>query len=90
MEAREFDKRFDEGKDISECLDVSKARRPEQEQKGSTWISRHGWFSSWTKRQNASVCHANPSSRYRATERLEKAGCDGRLVGRRQGLGTEL
>ncbi len=33
MKAREFDKRFDEGKDISKYLDVSKARRPNQEQK---------------------------------------------------------
>ena len=33
MRAKEFDKRFDEGKDVSKYLDVSKARRPEQEQK---------------------------------------------------------
>ena len=33
MKAREFDKKFDEGKDISKYLDVSKARRPKQEQK---------------------------------------------------------
>ncbi|MBU4482800.1 MAG: BrnA antitoxin family protein [Actinobacteria bacterium] len=33
MKAHEFDKKFDEGKDISEHLDTSKARRPEQEQK---------------------------------------------------------
>ncbi len=33
MKAKEFDKKFDEGKDISKYLDVSKARRPEQEQK---------------------------------------------------------
>jgi hypothetical protein len=33
MKASEFDKRFDEGKDISKYLDMSKARRPEQEQK---------------------------------------------------------
>ncbi len=33
MKASEFDKRFDEGKDISKYLDASKARRPEQEQK---------------------------------------------------------
>ena len=32
-QARDFDKKFDEGKDISKYLDVSKARRPEQEQK---------------------------------------------------------
>ena len=33
MKARDFDKKFDEGEDISKYLDVSKARRPEQEQK---------------------------------------------------------
>ena len=33
MKAREFDKKFDEGEDISKYLNVSKARRPEQEQK---------------------------------------------------------
>jgi len=33
MKAKEFDKRFDEGEDISQHLDVSKARRPVQEQK---------------------------------------------------------
>lgn len=33
MKARDFDKHFDDGKDISKLLDLSKARRPEQEQK---------------------------------------------------------
>ena len=34
MKAREFDKKFDEGKeDISKYLDIAKAWRPEQEQK---------------------------------------------------------
>ena len=33
MKAREFDKKFDEGEDISKYLDLSKARRPEREQK---------------------------------------------------------
>jgi hypothetical protein len=33
MKASEFDKNFDEGKDVSKYLDVSKARRPAQEQK---------------------------------------------------------
>jgi hypothetical protein len=33
MKAREFDKKFDEGKDISQHLDMSKAKRPEQAQK---------------------------------------------------------
>ncbi len=33
MKAKEFDKRFDEGKSIKRYLDLSKARRPEQEQK---------------------------------------------------------
>ncbi|MEA2082323.1 MAG: CopG family antitoxin [Elusimicrobiota bacterium] len=33
MKASEFEKRFDDGKDISRYLDISKARRLEQEQK---------------------------------------------------------
>ncbi len=33
MKAKEFDKRFDEGEDLSRYLDISKARRPVQEQK---------------------------------------------------------
>ena len=33
MKAKQLDKEFDEGKDITQHLDLSKARRPEQEQK---------------------------------------------------------
>lgn len=33
MKAGEFDKKFDDGEDISEFFDVSKARRPGQEQR---------------------------------------------------------
>ncbi|MCL5986952.1 MAG: BrnA antitoxin family protein [Actinobacteria bacterium] len=33
MKAREFDEKFDENKDISKYLYLSKARRPKQEQK---------------------------------------------------------
>ena len=33
MKAKELDKKFDEGKSIVEHLDLSKARRPNQEQK---------------------------------------------------------
>jgi hypothetical protein len=33
MKAIEFDKAFDDGEDISELLDLSKAKRPEQTQK---------------------------------------------------------
>ena len=33
MKARDFDKKFDDGEDVSKDIDVSKARRPEQEQK---------------------------------------------------------
>ncbi len=33
VKARNFDKKFDEGADISKHLNVKKARRPEQEQK---------------------------------------------------------
>jgi len=33
MKAKDFDKEFDEGKSVVKHLDLSKARRPEQEQK---------------------------------------------------------
>jgi hypothetical protein len=33
MKAKEFDQKFDEGKDMLQDLDVPKARRPQQEQK---------------------------------------------------------
>jgi hypothetical protein len=33
MKAKEFEKKFDEGKDISKYLDVTKAKRPGREQK---------------------------------------------------------
>lgn len=33
MKAKDFDKRFDDGESIIDDLDLSKARRPEQEQK---------------------------------------------------------
>lgn len=33
MKAKEFDQKFDKGEDISKHLDLSKARRVEQEQK---------------------------------------------------------
>ena len=33
MKAKEFDKRFDDGKDVSASLDLAKARRPGEEQR---------------------------------------------------------
>ena len=33
MKAREIDKKFDQGEDITKYLNISKARRPEHEQK---------------------------------------------------------
>lgn len=33
MKAKEFDRKFDMGEDISNCLALSKAKRPGQEQK---------------------------------------------------------
>jgi len=33
MKAKDFDKKFDSGEDVSKHLDFSKARRPEYEQK---------------------------------------------------------
>jgi hypothetical protein len=45
MKASEFDKKFDQGADITKYLDVSKSRRPGQEQKRvnvdfPTWMIR--------------------------------------------------
>ena len=45
MKAEEFDKKFDDGEDITKYLDVPKARRPGQEQKRvnvdfPTWMIR--------------------------------------------------
>jgi hypothetical protein len=33
MKAKELDRKFDKGEDISKYLDITKARRPDQEQK---------------------------------------------------------
>ena len=33
MRAKDIEKKFDKGEDITKYLDISKARRPEQEQK---------------------------------------------------------
>ncbi|MDD2733224.1 MAG: CopG family antitoxin [Desulfuromonadaceae bacterium] len=33
MKAEELDKKFDDGEDVSEFLDIAKARRPQQDQK---------------------------------------------------------
>ena len=33
MKAKKFDRDFDQGKDVSDALDLSKARRPKQAQK---------------------------------------------------------
>jgi hypothetical protein len=33
MKAEEFDRKFEEGEDVSQYLDISKVRRPVQEQK---------------------------------------------------------
>jgi len=45
MKASDFDKKFDQGEDITKYLDVSKSRRPGQEQKRvnvdfPTWMIR--------------------------------------------------
>jgi hypothetical protein len=45
MKAEDIDKKFDKGEDITKYLDISKARRPEQEQKRvnvdfPTWMIR--------------------------------------------------
>lgn len=39
MKAEEFDKKFDEGEDVSQHLDIAKARRPVQELKMVCWAT---------------------------------------------------
>ncbi len=46
MKAKEFDSDFDQGKDITGALDLSKARRPKQQQKRvnvdfPTWMNKN-------------------------------------------------
>jgi hypothetical protein len=53
VKARDFDKKFDEGTDISKHLDVKKARRPEQEQKRVNVDFPVWMIQLWTRRQNA-------------------------------------
>jgi hypothetical protein len=33
MKAKDFDRKFDDGEDVTACLDLSKARRPGEEQR---------------------------------------------------------
>jgi len=41
IKAKEIEKKFDEGEDISKYLDISKARRPHQEQISSRPVHWH-------------------------------------------------
>jgi hypothetical protein len=34
MKAREFDRKFDKGEEVTQFLDMSKAERPDQDQQG--------------------------------------------------------
>ncbi|MES1944073.1 CopG family transcriptional regulator [Salinisphaera sp. PC39] len=43
MKAKEFDRKFDEGEDITEALDLSSARRPLQEQRRVN-VDFPGWM----------------------------------------------
>ena len=46
MKAKDFDKKFDEGKSVVKHLDLAKARRPEQEQKRVNVFFPLGFFNS--------------------------------------------
>jgi len=59
MKARELDRKFDDGKSISKHLDLSKARRLEQEQKRVNVD-----FPVWMIQPNASVYLDNLSSKF--------------------------
>ena len=56
MKAKEFEKKFDAGKDISKHLDLSRARRVEQEQKRVNLVARqrkHGQVTRYASLQEA-------------------------------------
>ena len=42
MKARDFDKKFDAGEDVTKYLDLTKAKRPATNRNGSMSISRYG------------------------------------------------
>jgi hypothetical protein len=60
IKAKEIDKKFDEGENISKYLDLSKARRPEQEQKRVNVDFPLWMIHLLDKEANDWVCLVNP------------------------------
>ena len=64
MRAKEFDKKFAEGEDISQYLEVSKARRPQQEQKRVNVDFPLWMIHQLDKEAKRLGCLGSPSSRF--------------------------
>ena len=60
MKAEAFDDLFYDGEDISHLLDLSSARRPNQEQKRVNVDFPSGWWTSWIRKPVALVLHVSP------------------------------
>ena len=59
MKAKKFDADFDSGKDVTAAVDLSKARRPLQEQKRAVNVDFPSWMiESLDREAGASVYHA--------------------------------
>lgn len=52
IKAKEIDRKFDKGEDISKYLDLSRSRRPKQEQKRVN-VDFPLWINYWIKKQDA-------------------------------------
>ena len=75
MKAKELDKKFDKGEDISRFLDKKKARRPEQEQKRVN-VDFPLWMIQLLDKEARRLGVPRQSIiKVWVAERLEKAGC---------------
>ncbi len=73
MKAREFDKKFDEGGYISQYIDISRAKRPEQKQKRVN-VDFPLWMIQLLDKEARRLCVARQSIiKLWIAERLEKA-----------------
>ncbi|MEW6066779.1 MAG: CopG family transcriptional regulator [Nitrospirota bacterium] len=73
MKAKEIDKRFDEGEDISKYLDLSKIRRPEHKQKRVN-VDFPLWMIQLLDKEARRLCVPRQSIiKVWVAERLEKA-----------------
>jgi len=63
MKADDLDKQFDDGESILDHVDVSKAKRINQEQKRVNVDSPSGCLNPWTRKPDAWVFHDRRSSK---------------------------